>query len=577
MTKRLIRTAGGLGLLLTAAAPLACGHGAGGTKAEPVAAASTSRPLLYPGADAEPAGEHVYLYPLDEALAAAQEVLEAHDFDVEPFKDETQLMTRWRVVGRPTGAGGSYVGSYQLRRYYIQGQALDAKHSVVRLFRIDREEEYRPGQMDNDLIRTALRAPGPRSEGKGHGSVADSAAGGWQQWVASGLEAERRGEERESQRERSTQEGRISPTSALLPAGANQRAMDRDPRFSNQYGMPSQDELRGRNERGVRDFVFEKELVQRLEQFPSLEFTGGAADLPPKPAGEGAAPLSLTWESEAGGMPFFHGPGCGEPVRGLDALAGAGTTVLVGEPLGTREVPSAVGNMACQLLERGRSVVLAVSLPREEQGALDTFLASDGSRAAQDALRSEASWRQVPRDGRSSRALLVLLERARHWRAAGKPVQVVAYDARGLKGNAREEAVAQLLLAQRKAHPEATLLALGGNYHVRVDASGAPWSRSFQPFGHRLAKAGVDVRALDTAFSRGTRWTCGVNRHGGPECRVYAAAPTEQSYSAPGKALSVELFPQASGEGFHGLLHVGALTASAPALLPPELMPRASR
>ena len=50
---------------------------------------------------------------------------------------------------------------------------------------------------------------------------------------------------------------------------------------------------------------------------------------------------------------------------------------------------------------------------------------------------------------------------------------------------------------------------------------------------------------------------------------MYAAAPTRQSYSPPGKALSVQLFPDVSGEGFHGLLHVGALSASLPALTPP--------
>jgi erythromycin esterase-like protein len=213
-------------------------------------------------------------------------------------------------------------------------------------------------------------------------------------------------------------------------------------------------------------------------------------------------------------------------------------------------------------------VVVGLSLPAEEQPALERYLASAGGRADQDALLSEPFWRQVPRDGRSSRALLVLIERVRRWRASGLKLELLAYDGRDLKGNAREEAVAHRLLQRRRAAPQATLLVLGGNYHVRTDGGVLPWSSSFKPFGHRLAQAGVALKRLDTAFQRGSRWTCGVNRHDEAECRIYATAPTGQSYSAPGKALGVELFPSVSGEGFHGLLHVGVLSASLPALMP---------
>src|SRR5215218_7627517 len=150
MSRRLTRTSWGLGpLVLLTAAALGCGHGGS-------SASSGGRGSLYPGADPNAATEHVFLYPLDEALAAAKEVIESHnDYDVEPFEDETQLMTRWPLCGRPTGAGNAYVGSYQLRRYYVQAQPLGPKHSVVRIFRIDREEMFRPGERSSDLVDTA--------------------------------------------------------------------------------------------------------------------------------------------------------------------------------------------------------------------------------------------------------------------------------------------------------------------------------------------------------------------------------------------------------------------------------------
>ncbi|MBF5044855.1 hypothetical protein FGE12_20820 [Aggregicoccus sp. 17bor-14] len=556
----------GLRLALLLAVPLGCAHaeapsgGGGAAAADPTAAPSAKAP------GAKAVEEHVFLYPLDEALAAARDVLESHDYDVGPFGDNTQLVTRWRHDG-PRVADQPSVPLH-LRRYYVQGQALSPRHSVVRIFRIDREEaKTEPGTPREELDLAAELAPRDAQEGN---TGAGGDPEGWRQFVASGMELSNRDRPRTEPNERIG----MKTQTRLKDPNDLRRQLGESPTFAGQYRMPTQDELRGRNEQGLRDAPYEAELVARLEQFPSLEFVGGAADVPPPPAPAGAPPYTEAWLAESGGMPFTKGGPCGEPVAGLEPLAQPGSNILVGEQLGTRELPAAVGNMACQLATAGRTVLLGLSLPSDEQGAVDAYVRSAGTRQDQDALLAQRSWRQVPRDGRSSRALLVLLERVRRWRAGGLAIQPIAFDAREERGNEREAAMAERLIKRRRMEPETVLLVLGGNYHASA-AGGVLWSRSFEPLGHRLERAGLQPRSLDTAFERGTRWACNVNRHREAECRVYASSPSAASATPPGTPLGITLFASKSSEGFHGLLHVGRITASLPAL--PPRSPVASR
>ncbi len=487
-------------------------------------------------------------------------LLEARGYEVHPASD-TELNTVWRQSGQQ-GTGRSY--TLLQRRYHVQGQRVGPLQSVVRIFRVERVANAsaiatrQPRAVDTTGVRNT-------EAGKSLG-VLD----GFRQ------EAERR--QMEDDRHayyKDDSRGTKGGTKGLDNDPTAHREVDAegnlkaDPRFAEQTRMPDQGDLRGSNERGVRDLLLERELVQRLEQFASLEFTGGGHDPAEDLSGRRAPSLTDAWEREAGGVPFASASPCGQPVAGLEPLASEGSTVLVGEQLGTREVPAVLGNLACQLASSGRTVVLALPLPADEQLALDAYLRSMGQREDQEVLLNGDFWRQVPRDGRSSRALLGLLERVRQWRKSGLALQVVAYDVRDLEGDAREAALARALLVQRQAQPRAVLLALGGNAHVTTRAQ-----RGLQPLGARLVKAGLSLRSLDVAFARGLRWACNANARREPGCRVYAAAPTPQSYSPPGRAPGVELFASVSGDGFHGLLHVGPLSAALPALLPASLAAR---
>jgi hypothetical protein len=522
---------------------------------------------LHAGAEAQRTQEHVFLYPLREALAATVDVLEARDYAVEPFKDEQHLLTRWKQQGQRS--------PIVLGRYYVEGLELGPRQSVVRIFYIHKNPNslFGANPIEQELQNAAAQ---PSRKQRSRNGAQESSEATWREFVAAGsisrsqaaVEGDRQGgsfldadaSAGESPEEQAQRAAANPDNVALRLAG--------DPKFSGQYRMPNQDELRGGNERGVRDSLLERALVQRLEQFPSLEFTGGALDVPAPPAPPGAPPYTAAWEQELGGTPFSAKEPCGQPVAGLESVTAPGSALLVGEQLGSREAPATVGNLACQMASGGHPVLLGLGLPRDEQGLVDAYVRSAGTRADQDALLAGASWRRVPRDGRSSRALVVLLERVRRWRADGLKVEPVTYDAPGAQHNAREEAIAQLLLQRREAMPQALMLVLGGNDHVRASA-GASWFRRFEPFGLRLAQAGVPVKSVDLAYRRGTRWACSVHvLKDQPDCRVFMSAPSDASFSPEGHAPGLELFAQRSPEGFDGLLHVGTLSASLPAVLP---------
>jgi hypothetical protein len=508
----------------------------------PGLACSRHNPPLYAGAPQQRVTEHIYAYSVDEALAATRDLLRELGYYAFPYRGASnELLTAWRFNGRSVSSSYSQT---QEQAYYVKAEAIGPRLSVVRIFRIVNNAEgnavapVADSNVDLDGVPTMLPGAG-RTSPDGQAAAAGDATPDLSQ-------------------------GGVRDANW---ATGDRNPLEYDSRLSGQHRMPSQDELRGRNDRGVRDATVERLLVQRLEQFASLEFTGGTYDPAQPAAPEGTPPFTEEWEKEYGGTPFASGEPCGQVIQGAAEAVAPGAALLIGEQLGTREVPAAVGNLTCQLARAGRPVLLGLAIPRDEQPVLDAYLASAGTRADQETLLAGSFWRLTPRDGRSSRAMAVLLERVRRWRAEGLPVQVVAYDVRDLKGDDREEAMAKLLARRLKAKPDATLLAVGGNYHMSMK-DGAPWSRRFQPTGSRLAKAGVTVRSLDVAFHRGTRWACANNTLRGTDCRIYAASPSEASYSTPGTPLSVQLFPARSPGGFDGLLHVGRLTTALPALAP---------
>jgi len=447
-----------------------------------------------PSADGKPAQETVYLVPVEEALQATRLIFEEQRFGVFEREDGLELYTSAYEPGDyPPGARS-------WERYYVKGERLGPRQSVVRVFRLRYDQLTQTG---------ASQVP--------------KEMGTW--------EAEQYAKSNFTRRAKT--DFQVEPFE----------------------GAPSQEGFEF--VKGYRDLEVERRLLTRLEMVPALEVVGGAAPAPVR---------SILVDEEAAAAEQTSPPAaCGEALAGAEPLLAPKQTLLLADPLGTRELPAAALQLLCDASARGTPVALGLSIPASEQFLLDTYLASEGrSQDLQSMLMLSNFWRRDYQDGRSSRAVLWLIEQARRLRASGREVSLVAIDSNGASGNAREAEMEKNVLAFRQKHPDAWLLVLAGDVHVRPGR--VDWDGDFEPLGARLSRALPSLRALDVGFARGSQYACRYNIWEKVECNVFARSPTDEASQEPGVTNGVRLFPEPDDSGFHGRLYVGALTASPPAM-----------
>ncbi|WP_228557640.1 hypothetical protein [Myxococcus sp. AB056] len=315
---------------------------------------------------------------------------------------------------------------------------------------------------------------------------------------------------------------------------------------------------------GYRDLGIEQKLLERLEMAPALELVGGNSPVPMRSV------VMENWGEKGETTATSAAPACGAPLAGASALFSAGGVLLVADPLGTQEVPSAALRMLCEASAQELPVTLALSIPTSEQPLLDRYLVSDGDSAAvQELLSGSAFWRRTYQDGRSSRAMLWLVEQVRRMRVAGKDVDVAAIDSDKAHGNEREAQMAQHLLNAQSKRPQAWTLVLTGSVHARTTE--VSWDGDFEPMGSRVVRALPSVRALDVGFQRGTQFVCRYSVWDEEvECNVFGISPTLEARQSSKQAVGLQLFTTPQPHGFHGRLYLGALSASPPVLQAPR-------
>jgi hypothetical protein len=137
--------------------------------------------------------------------------------------------------------------------------------------------------------------------------------------------------------------------------------------------------------------------------------------------------------------------------------------VLVGEVHGTTEAPAIFADLVCSARETGRSIIVGVEL--RDQHSLDVFMSSQ-KHAGLGELLSTEEWRR--NDGRTSAAMLALVEQLRVLKLEGVVSNVVAFSvARSGESPARgEERMAAALLRAAKHNRDALVIALTGNLHA---------------------------------------------------------------------------------------------------------------
>ncbi|MCY1017003.1 hypothetical protein [Pyxidicoccus sp. MSG2] len=457
-----------------------------------------------------PKEETVYLVPIEDSMMMARRILEEQRYDVLEQEGGLVMFTSTQETGKNTGGLRSY------ERYYIKGEKVSPRQSLVRVFRLRYDETTRVLEIPHQAM------------------VAGTAEESFSALV----------DEHPFDANHATKSA---------PSFHGNRLMKTDNPFPEAPGIEGFQFVRGN-----RDVGIEHTLLERLEMVPSLELVGGNTSVP-------ARSVVLEGWAEPSETEPMPQPDCGAPVDGAAPLMAQGQTLLLADPLGTRELPAAALRMLCEAASKGMPVTLALSLPVAEQPLLDTYLASAGSsQDAQELLRGSSFWRRTHQDGRSSRAMLWLVEQARRLRASGKAVSLVAFDVDKGKGNEREAQMAQNLLDARSKAPDTWMLVLAGGTHVRTSSVG--WDSDYEPLGMRLAKALPSVKALDVGFTRGSQFSCRYNVWDAVECDVFAISPTKQARQGSKVSAGVQLYSEAQREGFNGRLYVGALNASPPAL-----------
>jgi len=204
-------------------------------------------------------------------------------------------------------------------------------------------------------------------------------------------------------------------------------------------------------------------------------------------------------------------------IDGVAELVAPGAMLVLGEIHGTAEVPRFVGDVACHAARSGPTT-LALEIPRDEQPRIDRFLASPGAAADRAALLAGGFWTRPDQDGRSSQAMLELIDHVRAARAGGADLMIAAYDiADGTPPASRDRAMAEAIAAARKAAPDRTFVVLSGNYHSRKTI-GAPWDPAMVFMAHHLEELGVAFTTLDLQRDGGGAWVCMADDAGKIEC-----------------------------------------------------------
>ncbi len=237
-------------------------------------------------------------------------------------------------------------------------------------------------------------------------------------------------------------------------------------------------------------------------------------------------------------------------------LARTGLTWLfLGETHGTAESPAAAADLAACAAAAGRPVVFAIEQPWTNQPAIDTYLRSNGDAAAHALLLRAPMWRRDAADGRSSVAMLDLIERLRLL-ARSRPLRIVAFDTPVFEKY--EPGLRDRLMGTdlRRVVPTP-----GGLVIVYVGSAHA--AKGTVPAGPKPYRAAADYLPADRTVSLlmlgngGQAWNCQER------CGVHASGNERD------RKRGVDMLRAPDGS-YDGLLELGMRTTASPPARSPE-------
>jgi len=159
-----------------------------------------------------------------------------------------------------------------------------------------------------------------------------------------------------------------------------------------------------------------------------------------------------------------------KPIQGLKVALSNGAIrwLFIGESgHGTNEMPRAFANVICEAVNYQRPVTVAIEFRTLNQPFLDAYLHSDGSPAARAAFLEAPAWDKSWADGKSSLAMLSLIDWLRVRFQKGEIRRVVAFDPDTVNSIAdREKGMAEHL-RQLQYEPRELAVVLTGSFHAR--------------------------------------------------------------------------------------------------------------
>ena len=240
----------------------------------------------------------------------------------------------------------------------------------------------------------------------------------------------------------------------------------------------------------------------------------------------------------------------------VPAIVADARLVIFGELHGTNEIPALVGEFVCWRSAQSQSVILGLEIPRTEQHAIDTYLLSAGTLLDQKRLTSGAFWNTV-KDGRSSEAMVRLIERVRRLPGGRGGAGIVAIDS-GRYDASRDAAMARNLRASMRTHPRSRFVVLVGNIHAaKSNASAA--NKNSEPMAYHIASESPIT--INAEYLPGATWSCVPAPRG---CGVNEVGGWRRADTAPGFHLGMAALP-----GFDASFALGSISASLPAVQDP--------